>query len=244
MTLADHAERMIARLSEAYDKENTSNNYKLLTIPAEQQDDVLTTLQDILRSHWVGYATGIQLDRIGTILGVPRESYWTGSAWVWETDTQYRDRLQESITNLSAGGTIDSIRKHLFFILQLLGWVGTLNDITVVDLEDPPGSGYWAHIIIGVGGDHTGMYENIFTTPYSGRFWDEANKVKAAAIKIETIGGAIVEQWGAEFIETLYYQLGNFYIPEERWGAEFVEDADRYHRTQITYTESLNITKP
>lgn len=239
--IIDH---MLRRITDAYKKDPTTNWYKLIEVLADslqEFEDIDLMFSDIQKVHFsltttpLGANTGVNLDLLGSMFGMIRIP--------GETDTQYRARLLDYVANFERGGTYDSMINYLYYVLGILGWVGSKSNILIADnYDDPPGTGVYGHITVVVGGDHTGMSENILVTPHSGTFWDEANRIKAAAIKIDGVGGGLIEEWGKEFEETLYISPGDFHIPEERVGGEFVDENHIFHWTEITFTDSLNVT--
>jgi len=98
MTRTDN---IILRLATLYNRENTSNIYKLLSLSGDQLDELNDTVEDVRDSHFVGEATGASLDEIGEAVGLERQ---TG-----ETDAQYRARILARVQGFIGGGTKDSI---------------------------------------------------------------------------------------------------------------------------------------
>lgn len=96
---------LVKRLSSAYEKDSTGNNYKMLQIPASEFEIIKTETENVKDSHFVDTAIGLSLDRIGALLKVFRGS--------GETDTSYRARIKSEVPNFVGGGTIDSIRTAL-----------------------------------------------------------------------------------------------------------------------------------
>jgi len=243
-TKEEIAQSLLRLLTDAYWKENNSNWAKYFRVLSEEFQffaDEDQVLGDILKVHGglstptLGGNTGVNLDYLGSLLGIGR--------FPGESDTDYRARIFDAVDSFSGGGTKQSIIERLYNVLIYLGWVGTKADIAVVDgWDDPPGSGEYGHIYIVVSGDWTGLTEDI--TDPSSKFLYEANRVRAAGIKIEDVGPAVIEEWGAEFVETLYYNLDHYHLPEERWGSQWTDENHRWHWTGITSTESLNVTKP
>jgi|Deesub1362B_J571_1020462.scaffolds.fasta_scaffold00415_2 hypothetical protein len=99
---------IINRLSTAYNKAETSNNYKFLKVFADELAEIEQLLEDIKNSHFVDTATGINLDRIGALVGEKRE---------YDNDEDYRARIKTKYSRLIADGTKSAIR----FALSTLG---------------------------------------------------------------------------------------------------------------------------
>lgn len=96
---------LIKRLSSAYKRESTDNNYKILEIPASEFDIVEIEIGNVKDAHFVDSAIGISLDRIGSLLKVIRSE--------GESDASYRARIKSEVPNFVGGGTIESIEKGL-----------------------------------------------------------------------------------------------------------------------------------
>lgn len=100
---------VINRLSTAYNKAETSNNYKLLRIFAEELDEIEQTLGDVKNSHFVDTATGISLDRIGSLVNEMRGG---------DDDEAYRARIKTKYSQMIADGTKAAIK---FALSETLG---------------------------------------------------------------------------------------------------------------------------
>ena len=124
---------LIKRLSSAYKKESTSNNYKILEIPASEFDIVEIEIDNVKDAHFVDSAFGTSLERIGSLLKVFRNE--------GESDASYRARIKSEVPNFVGGGTIDSIRTAL---ANLLG----LDKSKITITEDFPAEP--AHFVVGV----------------------------------------------------------------------------------------------
>ena len=94
-------DNMIKRLTDVFNREDTSNNYKFLSIDGQQYDDLNDMLIDVSNSHYVSTADGVSLDSIALIVGLVRR---TG-----ETDVQFRARILARVTGFIGGGTKSSI---------------------------------------------------------------------------------------------------------------------------------------
>jgi|Deesub1362B_J571_1020462.scaffolds.fasta_scaffold00525_8 hypothetical protein len=144
-------DRLVKRLSSAYRREQGSNNYKLLSIPAQELDQIEAELQNILNAHHVDYATGKNLDNLGKLFNCKR---LTG-----ESDAHYRARLKTQMQRYTSSATINNVKQVVATILgkptsrvkvtedfsggkyahfDVWVWLQDLNDagITVQDLKD------------------------------------------------------------------------------------------------------------
>ena len=91
----------ISRLPDSYNRDSTSNNYKLLSIFANEHDDIADTIADIKSAHFIDSATGMSLDYFGVMLQTFRETA--------ETDAHYRVRLKTMWARYGSSGTIQDI---------------------------------------------------------------------------------------------------------------------------------------
>ncbi|MCK5217566.1 MAG: hypothetical protein KAJ93_07240 [Methanosarcinales archaeon] len=92
---------IISRLTSPYNHDPTSNNYKLLSIFADEYDEIETTISDIKSAHFVDSATGTSLDNLGILLQTFRETA--------ETDAHYRIRLKTMWARYIGSGTIQDV---------------------------------------------------------------------------------------------------------------------------------------
>ena len=94
-------ENLINRLTSPYNKEATSNNFKLLKLSADEYDEISTVIADIRKAHVINQSTGINLEYLGALLQTFRE---TG-----ETDAHYRARLKTMWQRYVGSGTIQDM---------------------------------------------------------------------------------------------------------------------------------------
>lgn len=92
---------IIFRLTPPYNQDPTSNNYKFLSIFADEYDEIETTILDIKSAHFVDSATGASLDNLGGLLQTFRETA--------ETDAHYRIRLKTMWARYIGSGTIQDV---------------------------------------------------------------------------------------------------------------------------------------
>jgi len=231
-TAAQIAQKLLARLTDAYSKEPTSAWTKLFETLATQLaefEDEDKLHDDIMQAHWglptgIGSDTGINIDMIGALFGAKR--------MIGESDILYRERIFTYLKSYEHGGTYDSLKYYISYTLKLLGWTGTINDIIIADNYTVGGK--YGHICISIGG--------VFPAGFDAADWavvlTEAMRVKAAGIAIDEIGGGCHEIYSS-MIESVYY-TSSIYWPREIW-AEFVDTDDIIHRADITDTDSINI---
>ena len=94
----DHAARTVALLIEQLRKNPRMSG--LVTAVVSQLQEIEDTLFDLLRFRGIPTATGIQLDAIGAIIGLPRTS---------PLDTQYRSDIYFQIAVNNSQGTPESM---------------------------------------------------------------------------------------------------------------------------------------
>jgi len=209
-------DNIIRRLTDVFNRETTSNNYKLLSLDGEQYDDISDTLDDVRDSHFVSTAIGESLDNIGEIVGLTRQTA--------ETDTQFRARIQARVAGFVGGGTKYSIREAVSVFLGI--------DIISVDVIDGYiDAGAYGHFLIAI--DMNAGWTVI-------QDWNKLvtliNDVKAAGIYFDGIGPYSGET--ISMTDSFYQSSGDLAYIEP---ISIVDDEDiLIHRTDITSTDSLN----
>ena len=109
---------MLRNLPDLYKKDG--NIEKMLKLHSLINDDLVIVFGDIKDSHHVGYATGISLDYLGSLVACVRT---TG-----ESDNDYRSRIQAQISNFVGGGTKEAIK------IMIAGYLGiTTSDVDILD---------------------------------------------------------------------------------------------------------------
>lgn len=110
-------------LPDAYRKDATSNNHKLLEVEKTESERLRAALTAIYESLDIDLATGSTLDEYGKMVGQER-----GKA----TDDQYRILIKARITRNLTNGDYNSIVKALAISLGC-----TPDLITLIELEEP-----------------------------------------------------------------------------------------------------------
>lgn len=64
-------------------------------------------VKDLLKSHWIDYATGGGLDGLGALLGVPRRLLPDGTP---EGDGTFRPLLRSTVSSFVGGGTVEAVK--------------------------------------------------------------------------------------------------------------------------------------
>lgn len=227
-------DKLLARLTEVYNTESTSNVYKLLDIDAEQLEGLQQELLDVMESHFVDVASGIQLDRIGFLLNTVRK--------VGEADSSYRARLKSVVQGIIGGGT----KPQLALIIKAA--IPTITDSDII-FEEPLISGEYGNLRI--------LIKNTSGKVYSPSYIDDIYRFKAAGVDLKYVG-ALFED-GVEFAESLVYSLSSLYEEQMIFSESFsgllqgfgnfaegiilTEDPDvGMHRVNITFVNSLNVT--
>jgi len=227
MTLDEFARRLTDRLTPPYNKEDTSNNYKFMKIPGEQKDDILEMLQDVLRNHWLEYATGIQLDQLGALVGAPRGD---------RNDADYRAYLETFVSAYVGGGTIDSIKQAILGLNKSPG-PSDESEIVVID-------GYLvAWHGGGSGPSHYAHFYVYFTVPFDtadiADYTTAIENAKGAGIKFDGLAFGIAEGIEIESTITFYHGTTQQYHRQE--DIEIEESAGNFHYTDLTETDSENV---
>jgi len=217
LNLEEILKRLLARLPDLYYKETDSNIRKLFTIFAKQGADLHDVFSDTRKAHWVDYATGQSLDNIGALLKTPRRLY--------ETDDDYRKRLKTIIPTFEGGGTIDQLK---IVIAPAAGC--TVDDITIED-------GYTHNAAYGHFRVLIDAAQISQMSPQDVKDAIDANR--GAGIKCDWFGPATSEEQASADEWTT--SVSDFYFLESQ---PQVDDGNYYHHTNITYSDSLNITYP
>lgn len=212
-----------------------TNIEKLLSIDAEQIDDIREMLADILNGHLVDIAGDIQLDRLGSLLHTLRR---TG-----ESDSDYRTRLKNVIPSLIGGGTHDQLKKVIKLVIPGI----TDNDIVIED-DYTGGDSYYGHFRIRIYNFETISFN-------AGELYNELDKSRAAGVKMDYVSPTFVESqtqqdvvdftFGLNFIETqnqndnMYWEFSTTLGESQTNSVN--DDFDR-HIVNVTRTNSLNVT--
>src|SRR5947208_2233092 len=83
-------------------RERESVLYKILDAFGAEMMVADDKIKNLLKSHWVHYAQGEALDRLGSIFGVARRNLRSGSL---ESDESFRLRLEATVPLFTGGGT-------------------------------------------------------------------------------------------------------------------------------------------
>ncbi len=99
---------MMRRLTSVYDKDPNSNVTRLLSLSAEELEEVDTTLAQVLLWRDIDSAEGTTLNRIGTNVAEPRGN---------KTDELYRDYIKIKILSNISGGEMETFNSALSVLL-------------------------------------------------------------------------------------------------------------------------------
>lgn len=135
------AKEMLSRLSTAFRKDEDSNNYKVLSVIAEEFDEIEQVIEQLRNSRFVEIATGKSLDYIAKLFNLTRKSE--------ETDEEIRGRLQVELQKYMNYGTLNDILNVIKYFTGLED-----KDIKIVEAPDA---------ILGYGQGSFG--NNVFTSP-------------------------------------------------------------------------------
>ncbi len=101
-------DRLVNLFPDAYaTQDRQSLLYRLLDALGSELFNADRALKELLKSHWVNYASGRALDGLGAIYGVSRRTLPNGEL---ETDEGFRLRLQSVVKLFRGGGTILAIK--------------------------------------------------------------------------------------------------------------------------------------
>lgn len=77
--------------------------YTLLDAISKQLDEADMRIIDLMRTRWVDTASGVALERLGSLLNVKR--------FAGETDQRLRQRIVRTVNEYKGGGTVSSIKE-------------------------------------------------------------------------------------------------------------------------------------
>src|SRR4051794_36995672 len=107
-------DRLTALFPDAYAaRETESLLYKLLDAVGAELMDADAAIKELLKSHWVAYASGAALDGLAAVFGVTRRTLRAerpGATPGLESDAAFRRRLQAVVPLFIGGGTVRAIR--------------------------------------------------------------------------------------------------------------------------------------
>lgn len=96
-------EFVLNNLPDNYNKNTNSNIYRILNAFSMELDKFLVEMDKVKNSRFVDYASGNDLDKIGSILSLKRLNN--------ENDDTYRGRIKARIPSFIGGGTTYAIRQ-------------------------------------------------------------------------------------------------------------------------------------
>jgi hypothetical protein len=101
-------DRLVRLFPDAYaTQDRQSLLYKLLDALGSELFNADQALKNLLKSHWVNYASGRALDGLAAIYGVTRRTLPNGEL---ETDEGFRLRLKSIVELFRGGGTVPAIK--------------------------------------------------------------------------------------------------------------------------------------
>jgi hypothetical protein len=119
-------DRLLALFPAAYGAtDRESLLYKLLDVIGAEFMTADAKIKDLLKSHWVRYATGPGLDALGSIYNVERRILRDGTP---ESDEAFRSRLQSIVPLFTGGGTVEAV---LGAVRSALGLPFNLDDLKI-----------------------------------------------------------------------------------------------------------------
>jgi hypothetical protein len=101
-------DRLVDLFPDAYAAaERESVLHKILDAVGAALMEVDESVKRLLKSHWVRYAEGSSLDKLGSIFSVSRRTLRNGQL---ESDAAFRLRLQSTVPLFTGGGTVPAIK--------------------------------------------------------------------------------------------------------------------------------------
>jgi len=212
---------LINRLTDVYDRTIGSNIHKTLYIPGEQIGIEQYLLMQAVNSHYIKCAYGESLDNLAGLLNLTRE---TG-----ETDEQFRARILAKMPGYVGGGTRVSIKKAISEFLGI-----SEDDVYVID--EYLVTGNYGHFTVAI---------DIAVTPGVGQTYARIvqliNEIKAAGTVLD--GAGFIIQESVLTSESWGLSVATNFIPETQNMTENTPTNMFLHKTDITYTDSLNKVK-
>lgn len=103
--------RFEAHIKSAFNTGEGTQWDRLLNTFAQEFEDVHTARDEVVTSQYVDTATGKQLDKLGTLVQLPRRRD--------ESDAHYRGRLKVQLRSQIGGGTIEDIKQVTSILLDV-----------------------------------------------------------------------------------------------------------------------------
>lgn len=207
------------RLTTPYRSDPDSNNYKLLSIVAEQKDDINDVGVNVGKAANVEQATGISLDRLGELIACFRHTD--------EQDNLYRNRLRDYLHSLIGGGTHEQLEHTIEAAIPGI----TDADYDVIDGYGVSAHGdpnHFAHIKVRIRLGFDWVMNNLY---------EMLDRARAACITIDEFGPLAEEI--LTLTETIVFTPG-YYITESMTLLETVNnDLDLG-----SIDETLNLLEP
>lgn len=116
-------DNLAKNLPDAYKKDSTSNNYKILEVERAANSDLRTMLEQIENILDINNATGATLDMYGKRFGQPR-----GKA----TDAQYKAILKSKISRALCRGNYRDIVDAICFTFNC-----GIDDVRIIETSEP-----------------------------------------------------------------------------------------------------------
>jgi hypothetical protein len=167
--IESHCEEALARLLSQFSRSTRLRS--LICALADQADPIEQNLWDVQAYRSIDTATGLQLDRLGLLLGLPREA---------NTDADYRRFLRAKILANNSTGRADTL-------IQILELLDNGFDPTAITLREDFPAVAVLHCLVDSGDDALGEY---FV-----RFLRQAKAVGTRVILHYEEDGPVLFQW-------------------------------------------------
>jgi len=101
-------ERLVNLFPDAYAARDTESTlFKVLDTFGAELMRADAKVKELLKSHWVRYASGAALDGLGSVFGVSRRTLRDGRP---ESDDSFRRRLIATVPLFTGGGTVEAVK--------------------------------------------------------------------------------------------------------------------------------------
>lgn len=174
-TISPTIDELMKRLTTPYLNDYMCNNYKLLSIAAEQLDSIKCVSTQVRKTLNVEQANNEALDRLGELIACYRHTD--------ETDASYRSRLKDYLHGLIGGGTIAQLEHTVRHAIPGI----TDDDFEIIDGYGTTGhgvGGHFAHIKVRIDIGFDWAINNL---------WEMLDRARAACITIDELGPLVEE---------------------------------------------------
>ena len=217
-TVSPTIDELMKRLTTPYLNDVMCNNYKLLTLAAEQLDDIKCVSIQVRKASNVEEANNVDLDNLGELIACYRHTD--------ETDKINRSRLKDYLHSLIGGGTIEQLEHTVKMAIPGI----TDDDFEIIDGYGTTGhgvGGHYAHIKVRIGIGFNWVINNL---------WEMLDRARAACITIDELGPVVEET--ITLVETVEFESGIMVSESLTLSETVVLDFE------TTISESITLSEP